>query len=340
MNRLPNNIEFLAVDRKTFFVKEASENSCLYGYIYKVDDKCYPIYLTLPIKEEDRIEKYNIVDESNNYINGFKLIRNAYSQYLYKKEETEEVLPYVFDVATDFNEYGLAMVGIRNSVFWINKKFEYFDGNGLINKLDPTAIETLTGYNRIDSFSKNKNPVSRCYGSSTDLFKETTRFMTPNLSTMYFREWTGDGTPGFGEDVSDKFDGLVPQFNDKGYTIVNEENSSSLFKILSADTSCYITGDTILKWLNANGLLYKYCFEKVIQDGLIDQLIQMSEDSINYVQGKIDYIPYRHFGPPQTPIEGPMAPICVIEENKPIPDEELPFEVDSVKEDYPKIKKK
>ena len=49
-------------------------------------------------------------------------------------EKDNILLPYRYDIATDFNEYGFAMIGKNGKVSWIDKKFNYLNIEGKIEK--------------------------------------------------------------------------------------------------------------------------------------------------------------------------------------------------------------
>ena len=310
MQRIPDKIDYLASFLPGLIAIPTKGNT-IRSYICNEDiSSKKPIYVKfeIPEKEEDRVDKYKIVEEENEYVNGFKLVKNAYSQYLYKREEDNELLPYIFDVATNFNEDGLAMVGINNQVTWIDKNFNYFNMCGETVKLPETDVDNkFRGHLTVEKFSNGKNPVSKCYGADSI-------YMKKDLSCMVFREWNGMGETGFTGKTEYKFTGVMPSFNDKKYLIANKD-SATFFKIISADFECYITGETIVNELIRHDLLFDYCFEKVIKDGLIDQLLAMAEVDKKDENADIwdkNMVPLP-FGP-EKEIPAISAPICVIDE--------------------------
>lgn len=75
---------------------------------------------------------YEMCEEGENFVNGFKRVKFVDGTYSFVSEETGELLPYKFNVATDFNEYGFAMVAIDYGVSWFYKGKVLFDSNGKV----------------------------------------------------------------------------------------------------------------------------------------------------------------------------------------------------------------
>ncbi len=70
-----------------------------------------------------------IIDDSRSFVQGYKLVAMKDGSFAYVRESDGVLLPYRFDIASDFNECGFAMVGFRGSVTWINTHFEYLGGH-------------------------------------------------------------------------------------------------------------------------------------------------------------------------------------------------------------------
>ena len=79
----------------------------------------YGVYLRHP-------KSLEIIDDSRDFVNGYKVVQTANKEYAYVREEDNKLLPYRYDIATDFNEYGYAMVGKDARVSWIDRDFRYF----------------------------------------------------------------------------------------------------------------------------------------------------------------------------------------------------------------------
>jgi len=91
------------------------------------------------------------------YSYGFKLVQLANKEYGYICEKTKELLPFRYDVASNFNAYGLAMVGKNGSVSWINQDFQYLTSNGEIKKEDNISFD---GFYQVRDFSEGKSPLA------------------------------------------------------------------------------------------------------------------------------------------------------------------------------------
>lgn len=69
-----------------------------------------------------------IEDDSRDFVRGYKVVTMKDGSFAYLREEDGKLLPYRFDIASDFNELGFAMVGLGRGVTWLNKKFEILTG--------------------------------------------------------------------------------------------------------------------------------------------------------------------------------------------------------------------
>lgn len=67
-----------------------------------------------------------IDDGSREFVMGYKLISMQDGSFAYMRESNGEVLPYRFDIASDFNEFGFAMVGLGKGAAWLNRDFKVF----------------------------------------------------------------------------------------------------------------------------------------------------------------------------------------------------------------------
>ena len=88
--------------------------------------------------------KYNSIDDiesedftidwensSDSFHFGYRLVRFVDGTFGYvKKGNGEEICPFKFDIASEFNEYGLAMIGKNGCVNWIDHNFEYLSMSG------------------------------------------------------------------------------------------------------------------------------------------------------------------------------------------------------------------
>ncbi len=109
-----------------------------------------------PVKTDEISFESTFINKS--FVNGFKVVKTKNGEYGYIREEDNCLLPYRFDVALDFNEHGLAMVGKHGYVTWINKNFEYLDSRGQMT-MEQEGFP-FRAWDKINAFSKGENPLS------------------------------------------------------------------------------------------------------------------------------------------------------------------------------------
>lgn len=105
-----------------------------------------------------------IIDDSNEFVNGFKVVQTANGEYAYVRESDNVLLPFRYDIAFDFNQYGFAIVGKDGSVSWIDTTFKYLnlEGEFVEEQLDK-SYSIFSGWQGISEFSDGSIPLSRVY---------------------------------------------------------------------------------------------------------------------------------------------------------------------------------
>ena len=116
------------------------------------------------------------VDPDRKFINGFKAIKVGQETYGYVREKDNKIMPYYYDNAYDFNEYGYAIVGREGAMSWINKRFKYLRNDGSSGYYDNEyamsedylhdPYRILHGFHSVGEFSKGDIPLSRICISS------------------------------------------------------------------------------------------------------------------------------------------------------------------------------
>ncbi len=157
------NVHSISCSENVVLTLEGKREIC-----YKMNedsDDFFNLFVTLPyIKDASRYSirpfASNKIIEEGKFIHGFKLVQLANGEYGYIKEDTKELLPFRYDVATNFNSYGLAMVGKDGSVSWINQDFSYLKDNGDIAKEDLEDTSKFDGFFKVSDFSKGKYPLA------------------------------------------------------------------------------------------------------------------------------------------------------------------------------------
>ena len=126
-------------------------------------------YYQITNYRDKTIDKVN--DPNRKFINGFKAIKTGEETYGYVRESDNKLMPYVYDNAYDFNDYGFAIVGREGAMTWINKEFKYLRNDGRSGcygneyamsedyLYDPYRI--LHGFHAVGEFSKGDIPLSR-----------------------------------------------------------------------------------------------------------------------------------------------------------------------------------
>ncbi len=132
------------------------------------EDEENSVHLTIRLPYSTRPESSNeIIESSGSFINGFKVVQTANKEYAYIREEDGVLLPYRYDVASDFNEYGFAMVAKDGNANWINSQFQYLSKNGdmVDEQLEDKyyKYKKFEGFQKIHKFSRGKYPLSRVY---------------------------------------------------------------------------------------------------------------------------------------------------------------------------------
>ena len=136
--------------------------------VYRGEKAISTIKVKLPeVRRPEKSDK--IIKSSQKFVNGYKIVQTENGEYGYIDEENNELLPYRYDLALDFNQYGYAIVGKDGNVTWINKKFEHLNIIGKMVK-DYSTEKSWTktdGWLKVSEFSKGNMPLSRVYDNKT-----------------------------------------------------------------------------------------------------------------------------------------------------------------------------
>ena len=121
---------------------EVNIKSIELGFRYKVGDSIFIRYIINGNQIEHirvSVECHNLVSntiigETDEFINGFKIVKLLNKQYAYVRESDNVLLPYRFDIASQFNEEGIAIVAKDGIVTRIDKEFNIVDENKIMVK--------------------------------------------------------------------------------------------------------------------------------------------------------------------------------------------------------------
>lgn len=151
MNKIPEKVNSIEVICSRYIIDKGRETEIIYDADKEIGNG--------PISME-------IIEESE-FVNGFKVVRFKDGQYGYVRGSDNRLMPYHYDIAFNFNEYGFAMVGRNASVTWINKDFNYYKKGGetedkiIYWKDGRISFKFMEGRESITDFSKGDIPLSR-----------------------------------------------------------------------------------------------------------------------------------------------------------------------------------
>lgn len=160
MERLPRKINSIIRSSNVY-------SDYKYRYIYYTineDEESQCVLRTkLPLYGRPFMSK-EIIDDSHDFVNGFKVVLMATKEYAYIRQSDNKLLPFRYDVASDFNEYGFAMVGKDASTSWIDTDFKYLSFRGKMVEEDINNIFVdFNGFQGVREFSKGAIPLSKVY---------------------------------------------------------------------------------------------------------------------------------------------------------------------------------
>ena len=216
MKKLPK--EMISIRRTNVI---ASDEIISYGYVLNEGSKEETYIPAMQQTYYGRIirprKSFDIIDDTRDFVNGFKVVQTANMEYAYVKEEDNTLLPYRYDIATDFNEYGYAMVGKDGKVSWIDKNFKYLNSKYEMVNEDSSKFN---GFLSVSDFSKGEHPLSKVCSCSYDWNKKTSYFGVDGKIKEFSRY---DGKIIRDNDSIKNFSYYSEDFNDKGYATANND---------------------------------------------------------------------------------------------------------------------
>ena len=213
MSELPKEIKSIKGSVYSF-VDNKTER---YAYILNEGtDKEVRVTVLLPYYSRPDIS-YDIIDGSRDFVNGFKVVQTANMEYAYVKEESNTLLPFRYDIATDFNEYGYAMVGKDGKVSWIDKNFKYLNNKYEMVNEDSSKFN---GFLSVSDFSKGEHPLSKVCSCGSDWNRKTSYFCVDGKIKEFSRY---DGEIIRDDESNKYFSYYSEDFNDNGYAKANND---------------------------------------------------------------------------------------------------------------------
>lgn len=211
------------------------------------------IFVNIP-KYHKPYKTDRIVDSNNEFVNGFKVVKLANDCYSYVREEDNMLMPCFYDIAFDFNHYGLAIVGKAGSVSWINKDFDYLDSKGNTVSEKEDSWKDFNGWDALFNYSEGDIPLSRLFCGKEDYGRVV--YVDKDINVKRFYQYDGE----INKNVfrSEFFKGT--DFNNNGYAIADNY-------ILYKNGFCIAKEDII-----------KLCLEEGFIDLLFDDAIEKFEN--------------------------------------------------------------
>lgn len=161
MEKLPTKIKSITCFGNTFIDLKHIRNICYVLNEDTEDEK--KVCIKLPELYRPK-KSETIVDDNNEFCNGFKVVKLVNGEYGYVRENDNLLLPYRYDVAFDFNDYGFAIVGKDGCVSWIDKDFRYLNLQGRMVEEDlEKTWNKFESWQEIYDFSEGNIPLSRLY---------------------------------------------------------------------------------------------------------------------------------------------------------------------------------
>ena len=167
-------------------------------YIFTFGEENKQIDFAIEKTIDDIESEYFTIDwenSSDSFHFGYRLVRFVDGTFGYvKKGNGEEICPFKFDIASEFNEYGLAMIGKNGCVNWIDHNFEYLSMSG--NKISCKNVlreNILRGgeWEFLSDFPNGSDPLSTMF---TSRFHKEGRvvYLKSDGSIQVFRRFDGN----------------------------------------------------------------------------------------------------------------------------------------------------
>ncbi|HBA37304.1 MAG TPA: hypothetical protein DCY94_01145 [Firmicutes bacterium] len=261
--KMPRHIKTLRYMDESYC--ENNLNDAMTSFIYTDEEDVEHRFTNVYHYSNAKRVSDRIVDWSGEFVNGFMVVRFEDGLFGYVSEETREVMKPRFTIASDFDKYGYAMVGLRKGVSFIDRNFDIFLGNwqNCVSDIEQSAMAyNLSGISRaITKFSEGSIPLASV------LEDRNLYFIGPDGNYQFFKRY--DGTVGENERYKFCFN-AIKLFNPSGYLILDDE-------VLFA-SGFYCTKDSL--WKLARDGKYDF-FEKMSQSMHEEPFIENDPKKIN-----------------------------------------------------------
>lgn len=194
-------------------------SDCKRRIMYTItDEEVGKSIIMVTIPKFIRPKRSDEIVNSSEFVNGFKVVQTSNLEYAYIRESDGMLLPYRYDVASPFNEYGYAMVARDGNATWINKDFQYFskDFKMVDDKADSYYYRhnEFNAFQEVSQFSSGKYPLSKLYDRREEIAKTIYFNKEGNKQDFYIFEGNFNGGAKFEE-----LDNI--SFDDKDYIVTS-----------------------------------------------------------------------------------------------------------------------
>lgn len=169
MQTIPHNIKGIRGIKNIKLYLRYSEDLYLRKH-YVIIDNFGKEYEYSPVIKPSRglIIDYAIINK-NNFCNGFKLVQFRDKSYGYIYQHNGYVDFHRYDIATNFNKYGIAMVAKYGTVSFIDTNFNYLkqidlDSFSMVEE-DTANYLDFNGLYEISKFSLGKAKIKTIYNN-------------------------------------------------------------------------------------------------------------------------------------------------------------------------------
>ena len=236
---MENTIKVESIESEN--IVAASPNEFITRYIINKDNDTRMYIVVKKSKYYPKEKSNEIVANDANFINGFKVVKTINGEFAYIREEDNKLLPFRYDVAMNFNEYGYAMVGKNGTVSWIDKTFRYLNIHGrMADEKENTIWGSFEGWNKIDNFSESNNPLSRIIYTDNKYIRVA--YLNTDSKLQSFCQYNGKFTDN---------DKQVFEYGE----VFNEKGQAWADDCILFDQGFYITKADLLRLCDKNGYI-------------------------------------------------------------------------------------
>lgn len=134
------------------------------------------------INDDYSFKKENI-DFMYDEVNGFTRVLMKDGKFALYDVVNDKFSAFTYDVVTDFNDFGYAMVGRYGGVTWIDRNFNVIDREGKLSLDNGENINNKNSFTSVHAFSNGKSPLSKVTVIGDEIFSS---FVNTDLEIQKF----------------------------------------------------------------------------------------------------------------------------------------------------------